>query len=343
MHLPRSLSLGVLSVVLLASACGEGTTTPGPADLSLSTLASPDSAGVALFGMEARAAPILSDSMVLDLPSSFTITLVERECAAPVNTVTVVSPTNSELTGTMCQEPVGTEWTFTGPYDSGEAIILEFIAAYNNYSPAIILSGSFPSWDAWFEDGYDQDFDDFLLRIVAQPLDTCQLFQDPGALTDPLLLDATVQAFLKELWYRSDPLNQSAAMEYGGYLVDTGGSIEMYEMSGNANPQKCTTGTGGWDIQAASAMGTIVGFFHTHPHTPNTPLPPDGSCLGYTSGFHGEGPSQEDKVNSGKAPFPQYIIDQDNVYRLKDLFNNPIDPPPDSVETFPRNPTCAVG
>lgn len=123
-------------------------------------------------------APVATEGMVVLLPAdSFTIELTARECAAPNNWVVVTNPGLDTLSSTMCQEPVDTVWSFTdGPYDEGTEIILEFESGFDGggiYDGKVkfsdTLSASFPEWNLEFEDAADDDFDDFLLRVVAYP------------------------------------------------------------------------------------------------------------------------------------------------------------------------------
>jgi hypothetical protein len=68
-------------------------------------------------------APVASDSLVLAAETdSFQITLVSRDCAASSNEVAVLSPEDSLLSATMCQQTVPTTWSFEGPYPDGTGI-----------------------------------------------------------------------------------------------------------------------------------------------------------------------------------------------------------------------------
>lgn len=127
---------------------------------------------------------------------SFQIELVDRECAAASNEVSVVSPDSSVLSEWMCQEgapglpgqtcwPPGggctptadpadtmSVWSFTAGYDSGEGVVLDFETGVGGATGEMEVEGSFPEWTVRFEDGFDSDFNDFELEITAFHSDT---------------------------------------------------------------------------------------------------------------------------------------------------------------------------
>lgn len=170
------LRVGIFAIVTataLISACQERLVEP-----SVSTDAVVDSsemkARVARWnqpGGPMRVGGTLSDTMTLLVDiDSFRIELDSRSCASPTNTVTVVSITTSVLSGTMCQVPEDTVWSFPNAYDADESIVLDFESGAG--SGQIRIEGMFPDWTASFEDGADNDFNDFILSVVAFPSDT---------------------------------------------------------------------------------------------------------------------------------------------------------------------------
>ena len=161
----------ILGAAVLSVSCDAATlASPPPADPILrEARTDADSALVRSSLSEGTtAAAVQSDPMVLESDiEGFTITLENRECASPTNTVSVVSPVTGLLSTTMCQEPIGTPWSFSGPFTAGSAIVLDFQSGVSGATGAMIVTGAFPEWTVTFEDGFDADFNDFVLSVVA--------------------------------------------------------------------------------------------------------------------------------------------------------------------------------
>src|SRR5690606_26864880 len=109
---------------------------------------------------------------------SFRVQLTNRECAAPSNWVVLTSPVLDTLSSTMCQEPVGTVWSYTdGPYAAGTAVVLDFESGVGGTGLpdgwvrfSASQSAAFPVWNLEFEDSnFNGDWNDFLLRVTAFP------------------------------------------------------------------------------------------------------------------------------------------------------------------------------
>lgn len=207
------------AVALVIVACGEPIVQPGFQEET--SLTATDSAVVlaALANRGQASGPqlvggVLGDAMVMSAAAdSFEVRLVERDCASPTNTVTVVSPVILELSTTMCQEAAPspsppppppcvplpppfpnqcppdpppppepdtttTSWTLVGPFSAGSGIVLDFETGVEGATGAMQITGSFPQWTATFEDGFDSDFNDFVLQVTA--------FLPPG--TDSLVV-----------------------------------------------------------------------------------------------------------------------------------------------------------
>jgi hypothetical protein len=107
--------------------------------------------------------------LLLQESSGFALSVVSRECMARGNTLTLTKPTTQLLSDDACTLPVGNDWHFPGPYPIGTAVSLEITSPRLQHDPSLIADGTYPSWTLTFEDGFDQDFNDLVLRLQAIP------------------------------------------------------------------------------------------------------------------------------------------------------------------------------
>jgi hypothetical protein len=107
--------------------------------------------------------------LLLEQIGGFTLTLTSRECLAHGNTLTLTKPTVQVLSSDACTLPPGTTWSFPGPYPVGTAVSLEILSPKLNHDPGLLADGEYPAWTLTFEDGFDEDFDDLILALHAEP------------------------------------------------------------------------------------------------------------------------------------------------------------------------------
>ena len=119
---------------------------------------------------EAPGGGVSSCVLTLPEPGGFTITLVSSSCDALNNELRLMSPAEATLTTDACREDAGTVWDYTSTvYPTGTEISLEVDSDQFAGEPGLRVTGTYPSWTIRFEDGYDTDFDDLVLRVDAVP------------------------------------------------------------------------------------------------------------------------------------------------------------------------------
>lgn len=112
---------------------------------------------------------LIQCDLFLEQSGGFTLTLTSRECRAVGNTLSLTKPTTQLLSDDACSLPVGNEWRFPGPYPVGTAVSLEIVSAKEPHPSSLVATGSYPTWTLTFEDGFDQDFNDLVLQLQANP------------------------------------------------------------------------------------------------------------------------------------------------------------------------------
>jgi hypothetical protein len=112
---------------------------------------------------------IFNCAMQLQEPAGLLLELEVFTCAAHGNTIYLHEPLDSVLTSDACYDS-GRTWEFTGPFDTGTAVAISVVSARLQYSPGVNITGSYPQWIAYFEDGGDHDFDDLVLTVTAEPM-----------------------------------------------------------------------------------------------------------------------------------------------------------------------------
>ena len=157
---PR-FSLALLSTVALlsvASACKKDPTSPGiPTTTTFTCADSASGANVAC---------------TLDLHSApgFTVTLDSVSCRTHGNTITITSPIDSLLLADGCYAAVPTSWVFPGPFPPSTQVAMSVSSNRHGTPPQLRVSGSYPIWQAHFEDGGDSDFNDLNMTIRADSI-----------------------------------------------------------------------------------------------------------------------------------------------------------------------------
>lgn len=102
--------------------------------------------------------------------AGFRVTLVSAECKATTTVVRVTKPTETTLTVDGCHQAAGSSWDFTvppGTAPENNVAALEITAAAERNSAQLQVEGTASPWTIRFEDGYDTDFNDIVLRIDA--------------------------------------------------------------------------------------------------------------------------------------------------------------------------------
>ena len=118
----------------------------------------------------------VSCPVVLPQKSIVTITLTASSCAAHGNSVAITSPIQQTLFTDGCYEPVGTVYTLNGgnAFDAGtilRAAVTSGVVEPDRNPPAVSISGSFPSWTIYYDDGGnagapgEPDFNDLVLTV----------------------------------------------------------------------------------------------------------------------------------------------------------------------------------
>ena len=95
--------------------------------------------------------------------TKFRVTLVSSECRATANVIRLTKPVEASLTADGCHEAAGKFWEFSVPANSVAA--LEITGGQERASPQLSVQGATSPWTLLYEDGYDTDFNDIVLRI----------------------------------------------------------------------------------------------------------------------------------------------------------------------------------
>jgi len=115
-------------------------------------------------------APPTSCTLPLPVRASFQVQLVSTSCTARNNKILVISPVQDELTDDACTETTGKTWDFDGPFEAGSVLNFRIESFEQPNPPRFLASGAYPEWTLTFEDGFDTDFNDIVLRVVATPV-----------------------------------------------------------------------------------------------------------------------------------------------------------------------------
>jgi PKD repeat protein len=115
--------------------------------------------------------------------STLTITLTSRSCEFTGNRFAITSPIQQTVFTNGCSRPIGSVYTLNGPnsgaFDAGTQIEAQFTQGVGGPddpprgSPAIEVTGTFPTWTINIDDGGDPtgpgepDFNDIVLTVQA--------------------------------------------------------------------------------------------------------------------------------------------------------------------------------
>ena len=105
----------------------------------------------------------------ITIPSSASkirITLVDHDCDAHGNVISVTEPSPVTLTTDACYETKGKVIEIPGPFSSAH-LAMKVTSTLITNPPELHVTGSSPTWTVYFEDGGDQDFNDATLKIEA--------------------------------------------------------------------------------------------------------------------------------------------------------------------------------
>lgn len=109
-------------------------------------------------------------TLTLTAPAGYKITLTSRSCDAINNEIRLTSPVTATLTTDACREPVGKLWDYSQPINpAGTEIAIEVDSDQFANPPGLRVTGTYPTWNVAFEDGYDTDFNDLVLTVDAVP------------------------------------------------------------------------------------------------------------------------------------------------------------------------------
>ncbi len=106
-------------------------------------------------------------TLTLAQSTGFTVTLDSSSCTRHGNKIRLISPIDSTLTADACYAAVNQVWAFPGPFSAGTNVAMEVVSNVLNNPPSLRVTGSYPTWHAVFEDGFDQDFNDLFMTIQA--------------------------------------------------------------------------------------------------------------------------------------------------------------------------------
>jgi hypothetical protein len=95
--------------------------------------------------------------------TSFRVTLVSSDCRALANVVRLTKPTEVVLTVNACGETAGRSWVFNVAANSVAALAIT--GGQERSAPQLRVEGAASPWTIRYEDGFDADFDDIVLRV----------------------------------------------------------------------------------------------------------------------------------------------------------------------------------
>jgi hypothetical protein len=148
---------------LLLAACGGGDkgTGPKPGETVITKLSCAGGSG----GATACTIPLTG-------ASSFTIETVSTDCEARGNILRITSPSDQLLSEDACnlaKSATKEKWTFPGPFNAAAVLNMSVTAKYFDFPPSLRVTEEVKNtqWRVVFEDGYDTDYNDVILRVVA--------------------------------------------------------------------------------------------------------------------------------------------------------------------------------
>ncbi|MBA3657980.1 MAG: PKD domain-containing protein [Gemmatimonadales bacterium] len=118
-------------------------------------------------------------SLILNQASRVSVKLTSRSCTARNNAFRITAPVSETLFSDGCYNPaVGTAFPLNGGnmFPAGTALDAEVLSGSLKLetSPALRVSGAYPTWTLSFDDGEDgtppePDFNDLVLTVTATP------------------------------------------------------------------------------------------------------------------------------------------------------------------------------
>ena len=140
---------------LFFSAC-KGDKGTGPGEQTTTTLSCAGSGG----SSTSCTIPVTGASKV-------TIEVVSTACQAHGNILRVDTPTAQELSRDACYLRPGIDkWELQGPFTGTASLNMSVTSQSFQFPPSLKVTGSAPSWQIVFEDGYDDDQNDVILRVT---------------------------------------------------------------------------------------------------------------------------------------------------------------------------------
>lgn len=106
-------------------------------------------------------------ALILENASSFEITLRTSDCDAHGTTIRLTTPLQVELTEDGCYIATGQTWDYPVTWPAGTEIRMEVVSSRFPNPASFDVTGEYPHWTLFFEDGADADQDDFVLDVRA--------------------------------------------------------------------------------------------------------------------------------------------------------------------------------
>ena len=152
MRVPR-LILAAGALLVGVSAC-KNSTGPKTGETTISTLSCSGSGGTA------------ACTIPLSGASNFEIEVISISCEARGNILKLVAPTDEVLTEDACYMPAGTKWKRQGPFTAAAALNMSVTSKFFQDPPSLRLTANgAQEWTIVFEDGYDKDFNDVIMKV----------------------------------------------------------------------------------------------------------------------------------------------------------------------------------
>jgi len=98
--------------------------------------------------------------------SNFEIELVSTSCEARGNVLKLIAPIDEVLTSDACYVTPGTKWKKIGPYGTSASLNMSVTSKFFQDAPSLkVTPNGTNEWTVVFEDGYDKDFNDVILKV----------------------------------------------------------------------------------------------------------------------------------------------------------------------------------
>ena len=147
------LILAVGALLVGVSAC-KNSTGPKEGETTISTLSCSGSGGTT------------ACTIPLTGASNFEIELISSSCEARGNILKLVAPAEEVLTEDACYVPAGTKWKRAGPFSASASLNMSVTSKFFQDPPSLrVTPNSAQEWTIVFEDGYDKDFNDVIMKV----------------------------------------------------------------------------------------------------------------------------------------------------------------------------------